>query len=211
MGKELNAAAYAAATTPEEKLTVINQVSYLKTGEAAFLYGLYCEAHGAGGAAVSCIEIGARYGCSTLALALANSACGGTPIVSIDPHLWPIDGAGRRQDSISYLARNLGIAGLGHCVQPILALSNEVATWWATPTNMLWIDGDHSTEAVMSDLENWACFVIPGGIICGHDYMDNPPTVKRAVDAFAEHHGRRVEVVGSVWVLRDREPSHEGG
>ena len=36
----------------------------------------------------------------------------------------------------------------------------------------VFLDGDHSYEAVKADIQAWTPKVRPGGLICGHDYRD---------------------------------------
>lgn len=65
--------------------------------------------------------------------------------------------------------------------------------------DMLWIDGDHSYEAVRSDIQQFAPLVTPGGLVCGHDYSSWHPEVMKAVD---EAYGERVRSLGihrSIW------------
>lgn len=54
--------------------------------------------------------------------------------------------------------------------------------------DFVFLDADHSYEAVKADIEAWRWCVKPGGWLCGHDYA-NPwfPKfgVKKAVDEFA--------------------------
>ena len=202
--KRLSIQAYWAAKSTADRLAIINNVSYLAEGEAKVLFDLYTRAYAAVDHNLPCMEIGARYGCSTLALALARETHGGGPIISIDPHLWA-GAAGRKLDSLRYLWFNLAGAHLSDHVTPVLALSNNVATWWQSSLGLLWIDGNHSTIAVQKDLENFAHRVVkPGGIICGHDYMEpprGPDTVKQAVDEYAAEHGLSVQVYNTIWVL----------
>lgn len=73
----------------------------------------------------------------------------------------------------------------------------------------LFIDADHSYEAVKKDLENWECKVKKGGTICGHDY-GNWEGVGRAVNE--RYFNIRVHdepfmidsgiAIGSVWSKR---------
>jgi len=51
--------------------------------------------------------------------------------------------------------------------------------------DFVFIDGDHSYEAVCEDIRIWTPKVRAGGLVGGHDY-DNPlcPQVKKAVDEF---------------------------
>jgi len=70
--------------------------------------------------------------------------------------------------------------------------------------DMVYIDGDHSLEAVKADLEAARFAVKEGGWICGHDYDLTPgkanPEIthitKAAVDAFCQKYGLTVHAVG---------------
>jgi cephalosporin hydroxylase len=62
----------------------------------------------------------------------------------------------------------------------------------------VFIDGDHSYEAVLSDVRAWAPLVKSGGLIAGHDCTPSYPGVERAV---REHFGN-FEHVGSCWKVR---------
>jgi len=56
--------------------------------------------------------------------------------------------------------------------------------------DMVYIDGDHSLEAVKEDIKGWAEWVRPGGVVFGHDYALHAEDVIRAV------HGH-IEAVGA--------------
>ena len=62
--------------------------------------------------------------------------------------------------------------------------------------DMIFIDGEHTYEAVLADLKAWLPKLKPGGLICGHDYSD-APGVKLAVDLAFD--ARAVQVAGSIW------------
>lgn len=47
--------------------------------------------------------------------------------------------------------------------------------------HMVFVDADHTEEAVVDDILSWCPKVAPGGILAGHDYWDFPG-VKSAVD-----------------------------
>jgi predicted O-methyltransferase YrrM len=65
--------------------------------------------------------------------------------------------------------------------------------------DFVFIDGDHSYEAVRADIANYRQLVRPGGVLCGHDYGDVCPGVRRAVDeAFAGSH----TLVEWIWWVR---------
>jgi hypothetical protein len=46
----------------------------------------------------------------------------------------------------------------------------------------LFIDADHSYDAVRDDSEIWLPHVVSGGIVAWHDYSEAHPGVVRAVD-----------------------------
>ena len=46
----------------------------------------------------------------------------------------------------------------------------------------VFIDADHTYEAVKRDIQNWMPKVREGGILAGHDYVSTWPGVMRAVD-----------------------------
>ena len=48
--------------------------------------------------------------------------------------------------------------------------------------DMVFIDCDHSYEAVKRDIELYRTFLAPGGILCGHDYEPGGPGVIQAVN-----------------------------
>lgn len=62
--------------------------------------------------------------------------------------------------------------------------------------DFVYIDGDHSYEAVKKDLEAWYPKVKSGGMFCGHDY--NYPDVERAVQEFAKSKGLKLFVKNNV-------------
>lgn len=200
--QELDAEAYAEADSAEERIQVINDVSYLQLGEAAILFNLYAECAENGLAHLPALEIGARFGCSTMAIALAIKEHEGAPLASIDPHGW-IPARGHLQGSFETLRTNLTEAELTAHVIPILSVSEAVGQWWRHPACLAFIDGDHSAEGVTRDIETFAPYIAEGGILCGHDYFaEQDELVSDAVDRYAKRKGLEVEVLQSIWVMR---------
>jgi hypothetical protein len=59
--------------------------------------------------------------------------------------------------------------------------------------DLVFIDGDHTAQGVLRDLNAWWPKVTPEGLCTGHDYgHPDYPGVKQAVDAFAEQHNLTV-------------------
>ena len=48
--------------------------------------------------------------------------------------------------------------------------------------DLVFIDADHTYEAVKQDIMLWKPKLKPGGLLSGHDYDKKHPDVKRAVD-----------------------------
>ncbi len=67
--------------------------------------------------------------------------------------------------------------------------------------DFVFIDADHSREAVYRDLDAWLPVVRKGGLVSGHDYGGRrQPGVARAVDEFAERWGIEVRVAAEkIW------------
>ena len=93
--------------------------------------------------------------------------------------------------------------GLGG-VRMIKSPSTVLGTFLPNYFDMIYIDGDHSYEGVMSDLVCAARVIKDGGWIMGHDYDYNLAKteskydfgVRRAVDEFCQMHGQAIEAVG---------------
>jgi len=63
--------------------------------------------------------------------------------------------------------------------------------------DFVFIDAEHSFEAVNADIEAWSPKVRAGGFITGHDYSHGWPGVKKAVDLHFAH--VKVEMSDFVW------------
>jgi SAM-dependent methyltransferase len=61
--------------------------------------------------------------------------------------------------------------------------------------DFVYIDGNHEYEYVEKDLNSWYNKVKDGGVLCGHDYGNEPTWagVKKAVDEFATRKGLIVQ------------------
>ena len=82
------------------------------------------------------------------------------------------------------------MVGCGENVRILRMRSEEVAPLFPDHSvDFVFIDGDHSYEAVSRDIRLWKTKVRPGGILAGDDYLgdDKRPAqvgVRRAVDEF---------------------------
>ncbi len=64
---------------------------------------------------------------------------------------------------------NLNRCGLIKYVTPVRGRSWEVGRKWNTPINMLFIDGSHQHDDVLTDFELFYPHVVPGGVVAFHD------------------------------------------
>jgi hypothetical protein len=85
--------------------------------------------------------------------------------------------------------------------------TQQVASWWTTPLQLLFLDGNHTEDVAQHDYAAFAPHVVPGGITCIHDVFENPEdggrppwnVLRRALDTGAFE---QVSVTGSLRVLR---------
>lgn len=85
-------------------------------------------------------------------------------------------------------------------------MSHEMAK--EVPDNSLglvYLDGDHSYEGVMTDLSNWFAKVVKGGIISGHDFKATEYGVEKAVYTFTEFIGSGVSKVYTIPENKDED------
>ena len=105
--------------------------------------------------------------------------------VTQDVVIFSIDIAAGEQPTVTN--EHLRLAETGDdqtgCVIRIWGDSKIVGLKWPIPVDWLHIDGDHSREGILADINTWHRHVKPGGFISFHDYGDNNwPAVKEIVD-----------------------------
>lgn len=75
----------------------------------------------------------------------------------------------------------------GDRVEMIKGNIDEIAKTWDRTVDCIYVDADHSYEAVKRNLVDWYPFLKSGGVIAGHDYNKKVfPGVVQAVDEFFE-------------------------
>lgn len=158
------------------------------------------------------VEIGSWMGKSTAWLAAGSAARGRETVHAIDT----FEGSPEHQDTTvlreegtTYhrFTDNLERVGLFDRVTPIVATSLKAAAGWdGSPVRLLFIDGDHSYEAVKADLEAWLPFVVPGGYVVFDDVIDAFPGVQRLVAEATADAGplKRLLGVAKIWVTRKK-------
>src|ERR1700753_3083003 len=165
------------------------------------------------------VEIGTYCGKSTLLLGAAAQKTGSV-VYTIDHHHgseehqagWEVHDASLVDevtglfDTLPTFRRTLDAAELGDHVVAIVGRSPVVAQGWRSPLQLLFIDGGHSEEAALQDLDGWAKWVVTGGALVIHDVFPDPkdggrPPYEVYCRAIDSGQFREVSATGSLRVL----------
>ena len=133
------------------------------------------------------VEIGAWCGKSTIYLGAAAEACGAV-LFSVDHHRgseenqpgWEhhdpglVDPDDGRIDTLAHWRRSIAAAHLESVVVGIVGDSPTVASCWATPLALCFIDGGHGEAPAWGDYRGWAPCVTLGGLLAIHDVFPDP-------------------------------------
>jgi hypothetical protein len=156
------------------------------------------------------VEIGSWMGKSTCWLAAGSMSAHREKVCAIDP----FDGGPMlrdlaivRNEGTTYHAfvDNLTAAGLFDYVEPMVATSQQAAANWVRPIRLLFIDGDHSYDAVKLDFALWSRFVVAEAMIAFDDVTGEYEGAKRFYDELIASDRRYLEVahVGKMkWIQR---------
>jgi len=145
----------------------------------------------------SVLEIGSYKGRSTIWMARTARH-----VTAVDT----FDGAGtwaRGQDTFATCAGNLDRHGVADRVTLHRGVSWEVLPGLPRAFDLVFVDGSHEYEAVRADAARARDVLLPGGLLCFHDYNSlADPGVTRAVNGLLASGGELLEVVGSLAVVR---------
>jgi predicted O-methyltransferase YrrM len=156
---------------------------FLAEEEGLKLFELASEACSLG----PCLEVGSFCGKSTVYLGIACKMKGKT-LFTIDYHRGSeeqqpgqvyfdselLDSNTGLIDSLPYFRATMQQAGLDEFVVPMITKSSVAARDWATPLGLVFIDGGHSYEAVVTDYRCWYPYLLPGGFLVFHDIFLDP-------------------------------------
>lgn len=109
------------------------------------------------------VEIGAFKGRSTRALADNTSGL----VIAVDDFYGPreIEYSNRHRIYEEFVAN---VAGLPNVV--VIKADHRALPEPEFTPDMVFIDGAHEYEAVKKDILYWIPRIVPGGLLCGHDY-----------------------------------------
>ena len=114
-------------------------------------------------------------------------------------------------DTLPFFRRTVRDAGLEDAVVAVVGDSPTVASLWATPLALVFIDGGHGAEPAHRDYEGWSPHVMPGGLLAIHDVFEDPadggrPPYEIWCRALADGGFREQAAVGSLRVLQRAAP-----
>lgn len=191
---------------------------FLAENEGLKLYELALEAATIG----PCLEIGSFCGKSAVYI---GAACQqkGTTLFTIDHHRGSeeqqpgqpyydpelFDERIGRIDSLPLLRTAIEKAELEDTVIPMITTSSVAARNWSTRLGMIFVDGGHSYQTVLTDYQCWSKHLKHGGYLVFHDIYTDPSKGGQApyeVYKLALHSGQFIELpmVESLGILRKR-------
>ncbi|AKU15186.1 class I SAM-dependent methyltransferase [Luteipulveratus mongoliensis] len=132
------------------------------------------------------LEIGTYCGKSTLILGDAARRVG-AQLVTVDHHHgseenqpgWEwhdtsmVDPRTSRLDTLPTFRQALD-DHVGDVVSAVVASTQQVAQWWRTPVDLLFLDGNHTEETAQHDYRAFARHVAAGGVLLVHDVFPDP-------------------------------------
>ena len=144
------------------------------------------------------VELGVFEGASSLMLRKA---------MAVDGKLWCVAPFPRGRFGISYqylIANREVNKSTNGTVGFVQKLSHEAVKGWQEPIDLLFIDADHSYQAVRRDWDDWSPYVKAGGIIALHDSrtLKYPGVLKLVKEITADEGAyRNVEEVATLTVF----------
>jgi predicted O-methyltransferase YrrM len=137
------------------------------------------------------VEIGSWQGRSTIALAQGCEDSDNGVVHAVDTfqgnpgnESMYVVGAADRSDLEPNFHRNIAAAGLTERVKTYAMTSADAASPVAETANgirMMYIDGEHSYDAVKDELARYADLLLPGGLLTFDDYSTRYPGVAQAI------------------------------
>ena len=153
-------------------ITVNGVRGFLTPGDVVFVFNLASQLRPGG----VYLEVGSWQGLSAILV-----SCGLLAHVNIGARVFAVDtwaGSPEHQgmtilqgDGLyQTFLRNVELSGVGPFITPVRGPSPAVAAaWTGPPIDLAFIDGDHSYEGCLADIEAWRPHLAPGGRMLGHD------------------------------------------
>ena len=126
------------------------------------------------------VEIGSKYGRSTICLGHGSKEGKANKVYAIDPHINSYE----CPSSYDEFKKNISDADLDSIVETIVSTSEKATINFNEPVGLIFIDGDHTENMVKIDFEAWFPKVKEGGIMAFHDVAAWWPGPKNIVKRF---------------------------
>jgi predicted O-methyltransferase YrrM len=167
---------------PPYRELVARTKGFLPQAEGDALYAAALRA-----AAGTWLEIGTYAGKSTVHLGAAAQVTG-AQVVTVDHHRgseenqpgWEwhddalVDPHTGRLETLPSLRHTLWDAGLDDVVSVVVGSTSQVAAWWSSPLELLFLDGNHTEQVAQHDYEAFARHLVEGAVMAVHDVFPNP-------------------------------------
>lgn len=140
------------------------------------------------------VEIGSYFGVSTRHLA---------SLLPENSKLYAVDSWEYYEGQYEQFLSNMVISGLASKVIPVKQRSDAAINFFKQfnkTFDFIYLDGDHETAGVLSDLENYYPLLAETGIIAGDDWLLQ--TVRAAVQQFAEKYELTIYGDCNFWFLK---------
>ncbi len=156
---------------------------FLDEREADHLYQMALSASKKG----PCLEIGSYCGKSAIYI---GSACkiNGSVLFSIDHHRGSeeqqpgeayfdpdlLDRETGKIDTLRLFRKTITDFNLEDTVIPVIGRSEIIGNFWQTALSLIFIDGSHAYDSVLTDYQVWSKHLIGGGYLIFHDIFSDP-------------------------------------
>ena len=144
-----------------------------------------------------CVEVGSWAGTSALRLSKVFDRvyCVDHFLGNAHDELSDISAGYSQEDVFGAFCRNVG-SKLMNGIYPCVGTSRQWAAVWQFQVDLVFLDAEHTYEAVSEDIRVWLPHVKTGGILCGHDYTSDFPMLAVAVQ---HSFGRDFSSLGRIW------------
>ena len=150
------------------------------------------------------VELGSLFGRSSYAW--ATSVPSSASVYCVDPWIrrqWMVDRVETKTPNCPTFSFEAFQSYVGHLpnIIPIKGHSPQDLQDWDKKVDVVFDDSVHQNPYFKSNLNFWRRHVRPGGILCGHDYCDVWPDVRKEVDALGRKWRTNVNVVECFWSI----------
>jgi predicted O-methyltransferase YrrM len=117
------------------------------------------------------VEVGSYRGRSTVALGRGARAGGRAPVFAVEPHesFTGVRGGIFGPEDRAAFYRTMLRTRCYRDVRLVNLTSDALTPGWRAPVALLWLDGDHATDAVRRDLAQWWPHLVPGATVVFDD------------------------------------------